>query len=157
MEFNNGLFQRSPWFWYSLCFFTNIKYFSCRFYCSPFIKKTKKNSHLPLRRAALHRHAVWEWAKSYFPVALTLVKTPRHGLKIMFLISIIESKLTIKHECVLYKKDQLQQMYTTNESRDLSDLSCPWILDFNIAYIRILPNKINSLKKWSACKFWAYI
>lgn len=40
----------------------------------------------------------------------------------MFLVVIIEDKLTIKHECELYKKDQLQQMYATKKSRDMSDL-----------------------------------
>lgn len=73
-------------------------------------------------RAALHRDAIWKEAKSYFLVAATIVRKPKHGLKIMSLIWTVEDTLTIKHECELYKKDQLQQMYTTKESKDFSDL-----------------------------------
>lgn len=40
----------------------------------------------------------------------------------MFLVVITEDKLKIKHECELYKKDQLQQTYATKERGDMSDL-----------------------------------
>lgn len=70
----------------------------------------------------MHRDTVWKRAKSCFPVAPTIVRKQKHGLKIMFLVVITEGKLIIKHECEPYKKDQLQQTYATKESGDMSDL-----------------------------------